>query len=362
MIKHLLIGLTVLSCSVKAQEKAKFFTRPSANTENAKILLMPIPASTLYSFSTFTAPYQPIVGTSLSNGLKWDETEHSVPLGFNFNLYNKTVSTLTINGGSYITDDNTSNLLTAASPFFEDLCDRAYTTASNEGDPGGVSPITYTITGTPGNRIALIQVSNAGFYGEVSTSTVSNTSFTNFQIWLYETTNVIEFRYGPTNVSNLASNFVAGTQGFVCGLFEDWDFSNNPPNSNMLNGNVSAPAQTGFDLSSLPLFTSVPTLTNQNNLNGRVYRFTYNGLTTGIKTNDPNNAFSVYPNPAKDVITVKSNVANTIRQISICDINGRVITTENSESVTLTGFNTGMYILKIETDQGTFFKKITKSE
>lgn len=359
MVKNLIIALVVLNSTINAQQKTKVYKLSQANTSAAKTALMPTSPSTLYTFSTFTAAYQPITGTSLTNGLKWDEPEHTIPLGFTFKLYNKTASTFTLNGGSYVTDDNTANLLTVASPFFEDLCDRAYTSSSNEGDPGGVSGISYTVSGTAGNRIARIQVSNASFYGEVGTATL-NPSFTNFQIWLYETTNVIEFRFGSTSISNLNSNFTLGSQGFICGLFEDCDFVANPINSNMLDGTVNVPIHTGFDLGNIP--SSVPGLTGQNNLNGRVYRFTYNGLTTNITSNEINEAFTVYPNPAKEYISIKSSNANIINQVSVCDLNGKVIVSEKAETVSLTNLSAGIYLLKIETNNGTYFKKLTKSE
>ncbi len=359
MMKKILFGLMVLNGTINAQQKTKVYNLSQANVSIAKAALMPIPSSTIYTFSTFTAAYQPITGTSVTNGLKWDEPEHTIPLGFTFKLYNKIASTFTLTGGSYVTDDNAATLLTAASPFFEDLCDRSFNNSSSEGDPGGVSPITYTVSGAVGSRIAKIQISNAGFFGEVGTATL-NPSFTNFQIWLYETTNVIEFRFGPTSISNLAANFVLGTQGFVCGLFEDCDFTNNPNNSNMLSGTVGTPTQTGFDLSNPP--SSAPALTGQNNLNGRVYRFTYNALTTNITSNELNSVFSVYPNPAKEYVSIKSNNTNGIKQVSICDVNGKVIATEKAETISLTNLAVGLYLLKIETDNGTYFKKLTKSE
>jgi hypothetical protein len=357
MIKKIFFALMVLNCTVNAQQKTKVYPLLPANASTAKTALMPIPSSTLYTFSTFTAAYQTITGTSVTNGLKWDEPEHTISLGFPFKLYNKTASTF--NGGSYVTDDNAAPLLTAASPFFEDLCDRSYTSSSNEGDPGGVSPITYTVSGTVGNRIARIQISNAGFYGEIGTATL-NPSFTNFQIWLYETSNIIEFRFGPTSISNLASNFTLGSQGFICGLFEDCDFTNSPNNSNMLNGSVGSPTQTGFDLSNIP--STIPSITGQNNLNGRVYRFTYNGLSTRIAFNELNEVFTVYPNPVKEYITIKSNNANNINQVSVCDLNGKVILSEKAETINLTNLVAGIYLLKIETNNGIYFKKLTKSE
>ena len=99
------------------------------------------------------------------------------------------------------------NYLTTGSPIFEDLCDRAFNpNTDNEGDPGGISPISYTTTGIAGSRICKIQVSNAGFYGENNQNGTS-VSFINYQLWLYETTNDIEFRYGSVSIQTPSLNF-----------------------------------------------------------------------------------------------------------------------------------------------------------
>src|SRR5262249_44510428 len=146
-----------------------------------------------YSFLTYTAPYQSINGISLNMGTVWDEQEYKVPLGFNFKLYNKQNDTIRFFGGSIVSFDdiNANNPVAAASPMYEDLCDRAWDTfSSSEGDPGGLSDLSYTVVGNPGQRVCIIQTRNAGFYGEIDALTASTSSLS-FQVWLYETSNVV---------------------------------------------------------------------------------------------------------------------------------------------------------------------------
>lgn len=56
--------------------------------------------------------------------------------------------------------------------------------------------ISYVKEGTYPNSILKVQYKNAGFYVESP-----RTSFVNFQIWVYEANDVIEFRYGPRTVN-----------------------------------------------------------------------------------------------------------------------------------------------------------------
>ena len=78
------------------------------------------------------------------------------------------------------------------------------------------------------------------------------------------------------------------------------------------------------------------------------------------------NKFSVSPNPANDFITV-SNTANfLLSEISITDLNGRVVK-HNSYSnvsnvqVNISDLSSGVYMIKITSDQGTATKKIVKN-
>ena len=72
------------------------------------------------------------------------------------------------------------------------------------------------------------------------------------------------------------------------------------------------------------------------------------------------NWVNVFPNPTTDVVNLSSKY--TIRSVKIIDLQGRVIetTNRNSHSINLTGFNNGLYFLRIDTDKGLVVKKIIK--
>ena len=70
----------------------------------------------------------------------------------------------------------------------------------------------------------------------------------------------------------------------------------------------------------------------------------------------------VYPNPARDVVTVQS--LSIIKSIKIYDVQGRLIdavnTNQQNTQVTMSQLKTGIYFFSIETEAGTMVKKIMK--
>lgn len=74
--------------------------------------------------------------------------------------------------------------------------------------------------------------------------------------------------------------------------------------------------------------------------------------------------FSVYPNPAKDFITVE-NDSNSINAIQISDFNGRIVktvngTNETSLELNISDLSSGVYLLNVTTSEGSTVKKIVK--
>jgi hypothetical protein len=340
MKKHLLtITLAVSVCFyASAQKQSRRINRFSESTAKTQIA----PPSNVYSFSTFTAPYQPITGTSVTNGLKWDDAIHSIPLGFTFSLYNSTGSTINLLGGYTFSFDDFENasIFTEGGPIWEDLCDRSYDPAiDTEGDPGGTSTISYTTTGAPGSRICVIQLSNVGFYGENDANGTSD-SYINLQIWLYEGTNDIEFRYGNIDIQNPALNLANGTSGFICGLFDQIDYLNNQiAGSNLLNGPHNSPTMVALGSN----FSEVVSGAIQS---GRVYKFT-RAVATGIKPITNLAKVNVFPNPAKNLIQLSGNFTEQ-NTVVIYDLSGKKVkeTTASSE-ISVSELENGVYMLHL---------------
>ena len=86
---------------------------------------------------------------------------------------------------------------------------------------------------------------------------------------------------------------------------------------------------------------------------------------TNLSTNDVlSSEFGVYPNPVKNVINFNSSVNALVSTIELTDLNGRTVKTVNVNAtegqISVSDLATGMYMMKITTDQGVAVKKIVK--
>jgi hypothetical protein len=356
MKKLVIYALAVLTCTITAQQKS--FKRTFV-PYTAKSNAIAAPPSTFYSFSTFTAAYTTITGVSVTNSLMWDEDIDTVPIGFNFKLYNVQNDSISFIGGSYATFNDVVNdpLLTAAAPMFEDLCDKAFDPNVNvEGDPGGISNISYTTTGTVGSRICKIEVNNGGFYGENSNGPSAST--VNYQVWLYETSNNIEFRFGACTLLNPLDNFL-NPGGFISGLVDDLDYNTvTATNSNLLNGPHANPTMVGLSPTATDYITGTPQ-------SGRVYKFT-NTTITSVKTNSKPTGIKLYPNPAKDKLYL-ANISSELNNATLefYDVAGKLIHSEKlNEQIDLSSFTKGIYLLKVKTqnNESVLINKIVIAE
>ena len=100
--------------------------------------------------------------------------------------------------------------------------------------------------------------------------------------------------------------------------------------------------------------------------NGNIFVPTYNnGFVTGHPVGVPENgalAINVYPNPATDVVNVKSDF--NIKSIEVLSFIGQTVyTRKNVDSklvqVDVSSLNSGVYFVKLDTDQGIKTTKIT---
>lgn len=72
--------------------------------------------------------------------------------------------------------------------------------------------------------------------------------------------------------------------------------------------------------------------------------------------------FTIYPNPATNIITIENKSHNPIKSIIIYDVLGRLVLEENNPSnqLDISKLYNGLLFLTIETDKGVFIKKIIK--
>ncbi|MDO5655921.1 MAG: hypothetical protein Q4G27_07255 [Flavobacteriaceae bacterium] len=84
----------------------------------------------------------------------------------------------------------------------------------NLGQGGGLSPISYVLEGEIGTRIFKMQYSNIGFREDIEANNIS-TDFANFQLWLYESTNIIEVHFGESLITDNSLDFQGNPGPFV---------------------------------------------------------------------------------------------------------------------------------------------------
>lgn len=83
-----------------------------------------------------------------------------------------------------------------------------------------------------------------------------------------------------------------------------------------------------------------------------------------VSATDEQIKFTVYPNPSEDVITISADAIFS-GQVQLIDIDGKVLwsgrfETSNNQSIDLTNYATGVYMLRIETPDGMVRKRVVK--
>jgi hypothetical protein len=261
-----------------------------------------------YSFSSSSVTYASLTGTTSVNGSTvWSyATSFSVPIGFTFNFMGNNYTTIFVEGGGFTYFDAGYNYIIL--PFGVALEDK--------GTASSLSPITYKLEGSSPNQILKIEWSNADYYNNPG-------STANFQLWLYETTNVIETHVGSIINPSLAYSWNSD-DGPSIGIYE-----------------FSGPSCLyGFGLTGSTIFP-----TENNNLSGtgiNVFGYSLNGTPSGntVYTFTPNTTstwenddevsnFNVYYNKLTGKIIYDCSYER-IEQLSVYDIYGKHISTFQS--------------------------------
>jgi hypothetical protein len=284
------------------------------------------PDAVNYTFTYSTGTYTNLTGsTNASAGQIWDDPELYVPIGFTFKFFSDNFDSLIVSDPYLITFNDWRFYMTV---YGADLVDRAF----GSGGTTPLSPISYVTEGTAPNRIFKLEWKNAAFLNELIKYSKS-TNYTNMQLWLYETTNAIEFRYGPHLVT-FPDTIYEFQSGPAIGISNDVALS-----YNFLVGDSSKPT-----VSTIPFQTITGTPTN-----GQIYKFAPQATSISV-LNRPK--VEVYPNPAMNNIRLLFPEASELYAVSIVDPVGQVLLTK-----TVKGVND--YLLNIENLlPGTYYVKV----
>ncbi|MFK8007860.1 MAG: T9SS type A sorting domain-containing protein [Saprospiraceae bacterium] len=295
-----------------------------------------------------------------SVGDNWDDPDYTIPIGFNFDFYGNTYSTIFISGlGSWLVfeDIYTTDSIEVLIPYFDDLADIENVNPANQ------STISYSIEGAAGQQILKIQWKDCGFYEEIfnMTSPTANNTIS-FQAWLYEGSNNIEVRFGPSTLPDAATIHDYGSP--VCGMIEN--ISNVTDEFEAfwhLTGEATNPTITSSDVTVLDTY-SIPGL-DSDPASGQVYRFAT--VPTSIKLPTQTLDLNVYPTAVTDEFFVEVNeeILNEKTQISVVNNLGQVIynnTIANTkERLDASNFPSGIYYVRIHNENGIGTKKIIKN-
>jgi hypothetical protein len=317
------------------------------------IALFRIEAQCAYTYSQNNSPYQNLTAsTGINNTVVWDQnSSFNLNLGFSLPLTaGRTCTSVTLGGGSitFNTSSTPYGLFVYHWPFGGNmLTDKGYGTSTS------LSPITYEVSGSPGNKIFKIQFSNAGLNYDFQASCTNTTGldYVNFQFWLYENNGRIEVHFGSNSIGNSQSyhcNFPITAGPHFKFLVDNYLL-------NLFN-NASSP--------------SIQCLSNA----GVVYGSPMNGTTANNGTVyifDPDPAYTItgvpeerliaakiYPNPVHDKIIISDSNEIINAPYEIWDGLGKIVLSGSTTGeIDVSDFQSGIYFLKI----GTSVSKIVKN-
>lgn len=291
-------------------------------------------------------PYTPLTtGTNISSSIVWDDENFKFPLGFTLNIDGKTTTDFSFSAGEgFGPGSDTMGVVNTFSNFgASDLIDRGTLSATPK------SPLRYLTTGTSPNRIFKFEAYNAGFFDEADLYGTVDDSV-NFQIWVYETSNIIEFRYGSSKISNPADYFYLGGSPLI-GLAIDFDLDATTfTKAYTLVGSPSAPTVDSFvDFSALPpVMSSYPA-------NGTVYRFIPKAVAASIGESSIAQQFNVYPTVTRETLTVDYNL-NTKTRVDIYSATGQIVQStfiqQGSNVLDVSALAGGTYLLQLSNNDG----------
>ncbi|KAA5536337.1 T9SS type A sorting domain-containing protein [Taibaiella lutea] len=301
-----------------------------------------------YNVTTLNEAYVPLANaTNLTNGIKWSDTsEFTVPLGFNFQMGGTAITNIRLSETNLLLN-GTSGTQSGFGMLGCSLQDRNFLS----GTPA--SPIQYTLTGNTGSRILKLEIKNAGFTTEMDMFS-TNEDFVNVQIWFYENSNIVEFRFGASSINHFQEYFLQKVPlGYLKNLdVEMFSFEK----FYCLTGNPMSPAIDSTNNLNTPIgLTAYPA-------SGTVYRFKpKTGNTTAINEIEKVNLGNIYPVPANEMLYIDSKAS----QYEIYSLAGNVVSKgklSGHDAVSLQQLSAGTYVIRLsnnknETDTRKFVKQ-----
>jgi len=300
-----------------------------------------------YAASVFTAYYVELQNpTILDIEEGWDDPVVSIPLPFIFPIGEVSAFELSIDGYGemlYAMDELGSvNILW---PLSVDVMD---VTNDENTAPGDVSTIRYQTEGNEPNRVFKIEWNNCGLYEEISVEGTSAIRL-NWQVWLHEATGVIEYRFGPTTLTNEDIFSLIEGYPFTSGMIFNFDYDSYIGNIYAASGDATAPSWS-LETDFYSWYYGGDFLDNVPQ-EGQGYRF--NGVSTSIAESEGLEAsFQLYPNPTTGNCWV-TNQSDDVQNYTCLTASGQIIAQWNlapraNHRLDVSHFAAGMYVVRNE--------------
>ena len=226
----------LLGSFIQAQDsgkvKSSVFDQTQPSSRNSSV--------STYTLTVFDEPYTDLINPiTVNNNEPWDDPEYTIPVTIPFQLNGHTVSSLQFGGFGFLLKAPTGDpdVSTVVFPFETDLIDRGVLADTS------LSPISYVVEGDPGSRIMKIEMNNAGSYDEFASG--SQDMYINIQLWLYEGSNQVEFRFGDNSIPDPELFYYGGT---FMGITDIDENTGDLSNANFFSGDISAPVLTTSDV------------------------------------------------------------------------------------------------------------------
>ncbi len=310
-----------------------------------------------YWFGASSGTYSSLTGaTVVTSTTPWDSTSNfSVPIGFSINIDGTVTDHVYLHRvHAFCVDTFTIPILHGFQLINAALIDR--------GSGSSSSPISYTVSGTPGSQIFKLEIKNAGFIEELIIHSTLN-DYTNIQLWLYEGTNVVEIHYGPSQITNPSEYFTNSGGDPIVG----YSWRKNLTGSGTLysvDGPASNPALLAVDDSmvfSSYAITHVPEGLLGYPPSGTIFKYT--PIRAGVSNVNIESAH-IYPTVCKTEIMVDyTNMEPTT--FEVISMKGmptvmKGILQNGTTHIDLSRVAAGNYLLSLQNSSGKFVQKFIK--
>lgn len=311
-----------------------------------------------YTFINSTNDYSELnSGTSITTAAPWDDPEGTIPLGFDFQFFfDTTLNTLYLDelglGGELTSTTTYTTPVPILYVFWVDLIDRGYDFDNEEATSGSLSSISYLTEGTEGSRICKIQWKNVGFYGDIDANATS-TDFVNFQLWLYEGSNVLEVHFGTSSVLDYDVS-LEGENGPIIGLVSSFNYTTGEQEGDAfaLTGDPASPVLAKSDDIFLSQLSGIPA-------DGAVYKF-MPAATSGSLVGTYIPSAQVFPNPTTGEVQIFTDLKNY--KVTLSDLMGKEVAfyPSSATSINFSNLPAGVYIVTLSTDDEISTQRVIK--